>query len=77
MRWLLIGLIRIYQFAISPLIPPSCRFYPSCSNYAVEAIRRHGALRGMARAAWRLAKCHPLHPGGFDPVPGSTNSPSR
>ena len=71
-----IFLIRIYQFAISPLIPPSCRFYPSCSHYAAEAIRRHGMLRGSALAAWRLAKCQPLHPGGFDPVPGSAHPES-
>jgi len=76
MRWLLIGLIRIYQFAISPLIPPSCRFYPTCSHYAAEAIRRHGMIRGSALAAWRLARCHPLHPGGFDPVPGSAHPES-
>jgi hypothetical protein len=71
-----IGLIRIYQFAIAPLIPPSCRFYPSCSHYAAEAVRRHGFFRGSALAAWRLAKCHPLHSGGFDPVPGSAQSES-
>jgi hypothetical protein len=76
MRWLLTGLIRVYQAAISPLIPPSCRFYPSCSRYAAEAIRRHGAMRGTVLAAWRLAKCHPLHPGGFDPVPGSAQTTS-
>lgn len=67
---LLIGLIRLYQFALSPLIPPSCRFYPSCSQYAAEAIARHGAWRGAALAGLRLLKCHPLHPGGIDPVPG-------
>ena len=67
---LLIGLIRVYQLLISPWIPPCCRFYPSCSHYAVEAIARHGALRGTVLAARRLLRCHPLHPGGFDPVPG-------
>jgi putative membrane protein insertion efficiency factor len=71
---LLIGLIRSYQVLISPLIPPSCRFYPSCSQYAVEAIARHGAPRGVWLTALRLLRCQPLHPGGFDPVPG-TRSP--
>lgn len=49
--------------------PPSCRFYPTCSNYAIEAIEEHGALKGTVMAAIRIAKCHPLHKGGFDPVP--------
>ena len=68
-RQLLAGLIRVYQRLISPLLPPSCRFYPSCSQYALEAVSRHGALRGTWLAARRLARCHPFHPGGFDPVP--------
>lgn len=63
------GLIRGYQLLISPILPPSCRFAPSCSQYALEAITRHGALRGGWLAARRLARCHPFHPGGFDPVP--------
>jgi len=67
---LLIGLIRCYQFAVSPLLPPSCRFYPTCSQYAAEAIASHGTWRGTALTVRRLLKCHPLHPGGFDPVPG-------
>jgi hypothetical protein len=62
-------LVRGYQLAVSPLLPPACRFYPSCSHYAVAALREHGALRGGALTAWRLLKCHPLHPGGYDPVP--------
>lgn len=63
------GLIRGYQLLISPILPPSCRFAPSCSQYALEAITRHGALRGGWLAARRLVRCHPFHPGGFDPVP--------
>jgi uncharacterized protein len=63
------ALIRGYQALVSPLLPPSCRFTPSCSQYALEAVTRHGALRGTWLAARRLARCHPFHPGGFDPVP--------
>ena len=68
-RRTLVGLIRGYQKFISPALPPACRFYPSCSQYAIEAIARHGALRGSWLAARRLARCHPFHPGGVDPVP--------
>lgn len=69
MRWLLIFLVRGYQVVISPLLPASCRFYPSCSAYAVEALERHGAWRGSKLTIRRLARCHPFHPGGYDPVP--------
>lgn len=62
-------LIAFYKRAISPLLPRSCRFYPSCSTYAAEAIERHGAARGAWMAARRLLRCHPFHPGGYDPVP--------
>ncbi len=65
----LAALIRGYQLLLSPLLPPSCRFHPSCSRYALEAIVRHGALKGTWLAVRRLARCHPFHPGGFDPVP--------
>ncbi len=65
----LVGIVRVYQRLVSPLLPPSCRFYPSCSAYAVEALTRHGAVRGSWLAARRLARCHPFHPGGLDPVP--------
>lgn len=66
-----VGLIRGYQLIISPLLGPRCRFYPSCSNYAIEAIRLHGVVKGSVLTAKRIAKCHPGHPGGIDPVPGS------
>jgi putative membrane protein insertion efficiency factor len=68
-RTLVAKMIRGYQVLVSPLLPPSCRFTPSCSQYALEAVTRHGALRGSWLAACRLARCHPFHPGGFDPVP--------
>jgi uncharacterized protein len=68
-RRLLVALVRGYQLTISPLLPPSCRFTPSCSQYALEAITRHGAAKGTWLAARRLVRCHPFHPGGFDPVP--------
>lgn len=60
--------IRFYQLFISPLFPPTCRFYPTCSQYAIEAIRKKGALKGGWLAVKRIAKCHPFHPGGHDPV---------
>jgi putative membrane protein insertion efficiency factor len=66
---LLALLIRGYQRLLSPLLPPSCRFHPSCSQYALEAIDRHGALKGSWLAVRRLARCHPFNAGGFDPVP--------
>jgi len=65
----LIGLIRSYKFLISPFLGNRCRFDPSCSEYAVEALRRHGVLRGLWLALRRVLHCHPWHPGGFDPVP--------
>lgn len=68
MSRLLIAFIGLYQKFISPLFPPSCRFYPTCSAYAVEAIEKKGALRGSLLALKRLLKCHPFHPGGYDPV---------
>ena len=62
-------LIRVYQLLLSPLLPPSCRYLPSCSDYAVEAIGRHGAIVGVGLAARRLARCHPWGGSGYDPVP--------
>jgi uncharacterized protein len=61
--------VRLYQLLVSPLLPPSCRFLPSCSEYAAEAIQRHGALRGVGLALYRLARCHPWGGSGYDPVP--------
>ncbi|QIB50460.1 membrane protein insertion efficiency factor YidD [Pseudomonas sp. OIL-1] len=69
MRNLALGLIKIYRYAISPLMASHCRFYPSCSCYAQEAIEQHGFLRGCAMSAQRLSRCHPWNPGGYDPVP--------
>ena len=69
MRQLIRLLIRAYQLGISPLLGARCRFYPSCSQYALEAVSMHGSLRGSALALRRLARCHPFHEGGYDPVP--------
>ena len=70
MRFVLKILIRAYQLLLSPLIGPCCRFYPSCSHYAIEAIESHGSLRGAWLTLKRISRCHPWHEGGFDPVPG-------
>lgn len=69
MRKLFIGLIRIYQLCLSPFLGANCRFYPSCSAYAIEAINKHGALKGSYLAILRLGRCHPWCDGGHDPVP--------
>ncbi|MDH5484026.1 MAG: membrane protein insertion efficiency factor YidD [Gammaproteobacteria bacterium] len=69
MRKIFIGLIRFYQYAISPFFPPHCRYTPTCSSYAVEAIGRFGILRGGWMALRRIGRCHPWHDGGYDPVP--------
>lgn len=71
MKRLMIGLIRAYQSLLSPVLPPSCRFTPSCSNYAIEALRRHGVWSGSRLAVTRLLRCGPWCRGGFDPVPGT------
>jgi putative membrane protein insertion efficiency factor len=69
MRRILLGLIRAYQLLLSPFLGSQCRFMPSCSQYAAEAIGRHGTLRGSWLAIRRILRCHPFCPGGFDPVP--------
>jgi uncharacterized protein len=66
---ILISVIRFYQVVISPIKPPSCRFYPTCSHYGLEAVQRFGALKGGWLTLKRILKCHPFHPGGIDPVP--------
>ncbi|MFN3781814.1 MAG: membrane protein insertion efficiency factor YidD [Candidatus Kapaibacteriota bacterium] len=69
MKYFLIFLVRFYQTIISPLLPPSCRFYPTCSNYSLEAIQKYGAIKGLWMSIKRISKCNPMHPGGYDPVP--------
>ena len=69
MKFLLIAPLRFYRYAISPMLGRNCRFYPTCSEYAIEAVQRHGALRGGWLAAKRVGRCHPFNPGGYDPVP--------
>jgi len=69
MKKIILSLIKFYRKFISPMKPPTCRFYPTCSHYALEAIEVHGVLKGGWLSTKRIAKCHPLHPGGFDPVP--------
>ena len=64
-----VALIRVYQYTLSPFLGPACRFHPSCSEYAYQAIMRHGPLRGLLLAIKRILRCHPFHPGGVDPVP--------
>jgi uncharacterized protein len=68
-RRVVVGLLRLYQRVVSPMYGPTCRFYPSCSQYALVAVERHGVLRGTRLAAWRLLRCNPWNPGGVDDVP--------
>ncbi len=75
--WLLMQPIVVYRRFIGPLLAPRCRFEPSCSTYALEALRRHGALRGLWLAVCRLGRCHPFNPGGYDPVPDRKASAIR
>ncbi|OAS88683.1 MULTISPECIES: membrane protein insertion efficiency factor YidD [Metabacillus] len=69
MKHLFIAIIRFYQKFISPITPPTCRFYPTCSHYGLEAYRRFGVIKGSYLTVKRILKCHPFHPGGVDPVP--------
>ncbi|MDM5330627.1 membrane protein insertion efficiency factor YidD [Neobacillus sp. CF12] len=69
LKRIFIWIIRFYQVVISPIKPPSCRFYPTCSHYGLEAVNRFGALKGGWLTVKRILKCHPFHPGGIDPVP--------
>jgi putative membrane protein insertion efficiency factor len=68
MRIIFIKLVKIYQKFISPMFPPSCRFYPTCSEYAVQSLEKYGVLIGGAKAIWRILRCNPFNKGGFDPV---------
>lgn len=77
MKQLALFLVTLYRHAISPLMPPHCRFHPSCSCYAEEAIQRYGFARGSLLTLRRLSKCHPWHEGGYDPVPGTDTHPTH
>ncbi|HXT45363.1 MAG TPA: membrane protein insertion efficiency factor YidD [Pseudonocardiaceae bacterium] len=75
--WTLVHLVRFYRRWISPVLPPSCRFYPSCSAYAIEALTVHGVLHGSWLTVRRLLRCGPWHPGGVDPVPPASSSATQ
>ncbi len=76
LRKLFVFPIRIWQRAISPLLPPTCRYSPTCSQYAIEAVHAHGVIKGALLAIWRILRCHPFASGGFDPVPPRRRQPS-
>lgn len=65
--WLLISAVQMYQICLSPMLGPMCRFRPTCSNYFIEAVRKYGAVRGTLKGVGRICRCHPFHPGGYDP----------
>jgi uncharacterized protein len=68
MRFIFIAMIKFYQKAISPMFPPSCRFYPTCSEYAVQSLQKYGIFKGGLKAGWRILRCNPFNKGGYDPV---------
>jgi len=68
MRRVLILLIRGYKKLISPMLPPSCRFYPTCSEYSIQALEKYGAIKGSAKSIWRILRCNPFNKGGYDPI---------
>jgi hypothetical protein len=68
MRRVLILLIKGYKKLISPMLPPSCRFYPTCSEYSIQALEKYGAIKGSAKSIWRILRCNPLNKGGYDPI---------
>ena len=68
MQHLIISFLRAYKRYVSPMLPSACRFHPTCSEYMMEAVARHGAMRGIAKGLARIARCHPFHSGGYDPV---------
>ncbi|WP_373896107.1 membrane protein insertion efficiency factor YidD [Virgibacillus natechei] len=76
MKYIFLGLIKFYRKAISPFKPPSCRFYPTCSEYGLQAIRRFGSIKGGYLTVKRISKCHPFHPGGVDLVPEKKDTQS-
>jgi len=69
MKYILMGIIKVYKLLISPFFPNSCRFYPTCSEYSYDAIKKFGSIKGGWLGIKRISKCHPFHPGGYDPVP--------
>jgi putative membrane protein insertion efficiency factor len=75
MKAILVALMKAYRYAVSPLLGQNCRFEPSCSEYAIEALQTHGAFKGSFLSAGRICRCHPWHAGGFDPVPPRTSPP--
>ena len=77
MKKILILLIKLYQKFISPMFPAKCRFYPTCSQYTLEAVKEHGAIKGTYLGIKRILKCHPFHEGGYDPVPKKENKNSE
>jgi putative membrane protein insertion efficiency factor len=68
MRELVVQVLRFYKRWLSPMLPSACRYHPTCSEYMMQAVEKHGVIRGVSKGIWRLLRCHPLHEGGFDPV---------